>query len=145
MDRNERTLDALYRGRGTVSNIDWNKPVQTRDGGHVVIYTTTAKSFRYPVVGEWCNSNGDWMANNWTSRGQWTCERSEPHPNDLINVPQKPQQHTVWVNAVKLENDNIRYYAHGSRDEADEMATNLLDRIACFEHTFTFAEGEGLE
>jgi len=126
-------------------SIDFDKPVQTRDGRKVWIYTTEGRHPTEPVVGEiyggsicppilsrWCADGGDSKHS--------VAGYDRPTPNDLVNVP---QQRAVWINAYKSYTDHqpVRLHTHDSKAQADESARD--DRIACIEVTFT--EGEGLE
>jgi len=72
--------------------IDWSKPVQTRDGREVVIYTTTAENKELPIVGVILDWNGcpsdveQWYPTGAGFNGVET-------PQDLVNVPE-----TVFAN-----------------------------------------------
>lgn len=117
-------------------SIDWDKPVKTRDGCEVRIYTNEGRLMHYPVVGEYRNGDG-FQIGRWTSEGHWSCLRIHAEDRDLINVPQK---HTVWVNVYKSHN-SLSILNYDSRRIADQLVQE--GRIACIEVTFT--EGEGLE
>lgn len=68
--------------------IDWNKPIQTRDGGKVNIYTTKGMNERFPVVGEVMTKLGYPEARIWASSGK--CQLAEfEHDDDIINVPDR--------------------------------------------------------
>ena len=120
--------------------IDFDKPVQTRDGREVRIYTTEGKTKHYPVIGELC-SDGNWHVRTWTSGGtdiRWsssTVVGLKDEGGDLINVPEK---HTVWINFYRGAASLSIH--HADKASADEAVTE--GRIACIEVTFT--EGEGL-
>ena len=117
--------------------IDWNKPIQTRNGHEVRIYTTEGQWPTYPVIGERQSDSRNWILERWTLNGLLNPGDSECE-SDIINVPEK---HTLWLNiyahgcarVLKLE-------SHDTRKDADGYAPH--DRIACVEVTFT--EGEGL-
>lgn len=113
--------------------IDWDKPVQTRDGREVAIHTIGGRSQACPVVGEYRDSGGSWACRRWTHDGRYLSNRKSE--DDLVNVPQK---HTVWLNVYARDSACIK--EHDTRKDADEGATR--GRIACIEVTFT--EGEGL-
>lgn len=76
--------------------IDFTKPVQTRGGKSVRIFTTLADG--QPVVGQ---IDGSTTINRWDIDGTFGVSRPPlqvPHPADLINVPEK---RTAYVNIVK--------------------------------------------
>lgn len=73
--------------------IDWTKPVQTRDGRKVTIYTTTAPT-EYPVHGY---IEGWDDPSCWTSGGLYLGD--EESDQDLINVPEP--KWVLWVNMYK--------------------------------------------
>ncbi len=63
--------------------IDWNKPVQTKDGRKFT-YVGRGPNLHFPIVGY----IEDWSrAEQWTEKGLFTL--AEGHANDLINVPEK--------------------------------------------------------
>ncbi len=114
-------------------SIDFDKPVQTRDGREVRIYTTEGKTKNYPVIGE-LRSDGCWHIRTWTSGGRAAVGLKD-EGGDLINVPEK---HTVWINFYR--GAASMSFHHADKASADEAVTE--GRIACIEVTFT--EGEGL-
>ena len=121
------------------TTLDPTKPVQTRDGRHARIITTTADNGLYPVIAlvqdlpnAPCESLQSFTsAGRFSALGGWT-------DKDLLNVPVK---HTVefWVNFY--ENPG-KHALHESRDFADRCAG--VGRIACKKVTLTYTEGEGL-
>lgn len=116
--------------------VDLSKPVQTRNGHEVRIYTTKGACDEDPVVGEYLSKNQGWITASWRIDGSRATNYL--HATWLVNVP---QQHTVTVNVYNNNFGSIWIVGHDSRSEADEDAQK--ERIACFEVTFT--EGEGLE
>jgi len=65
---------------------DPTKPVQTRDGREVVIYTTNAPG-AYPIHGRINYANSGSLAASWTIRGQFRTSL-ENFPGDLVNIPE---------------------------------------------------------
>jgi len=115
-------------------SIDWDKPVQTRDGLEVRIYTTKGQDEELPVVGDYFDSSGFWMLDRWKFDGT---SRLRPG-HDLVNVV--PKQHTVTINVYRYDGV-IQVRSHVNRADADQRTTD--SRIACIE--VTFIEGEGLD
>ena len=117
-------------------SIDWDKPVQTRDGREVRIYTREGQHPTHTLCGEY-QHGGEWVQARWDVDG--AVEPCQHTSRSLVNVP---QQHTVTINVNRRNGQHQMYLCvHGSREEADDQSSG--HRIACFEHTFT--EGEGLE
>ncbi len=96
--------------------IDWNKPLQTRDGSEVTIITRDGRG-KYPVLYYIDNSHNICRA---TANGLYI--ENETHDADIIN---KPQKFTHWLNVYP----NTIGCGHDSRAEADKAATSA--RIAC--------------
>jgi len=118
--------------------VDISKPVSTRDGREVRIYTQQGRHPTRVVVGEVCDG-ADVSLDRWYANGSYFND-GRLSKSDLVNVLQK---HTVWVNIYPHAGCGtpVSFKTHGDRASADEHAK--ADRIACFEVTFT--EGEGLE
>lgn len=117
-------------------SIDFDKPVQTRDGRRVEIYTIAGQSKGRPVVGEYLSADHGWVVRSWTHGGH--CLSEKESADDLVNVP---NQHTVWVNVFSKHGAELYYGCSHTRSDADIVFST--DRIACVEVSFT--EGEGLE
>ena len=117
--------------------IDWTKPIQTRDGREVRIWTREAKCHRdKPVRGEVLSATG-WRDFVWSADG--TYDRPGISEWDLVNVP---DEQTVWVNVYYYGGTSpFVLHGHGSREEADESEAS--GRIACV--PLSFREGEGLD
>lgn len=114
--------------------VDLSKPVQTRDGREVKIYTTKGAHKIYLIVGEHLNCGDEWEPTRWRADG--TVEPNWPIERSLINVP---QQHTVWINVYRGQASMS--FHHADKTSANKAFTE--GRIACIE--VTFQEGEGLE
>lgn len=71
--------------------VDWNKPVQLRDGRKVKIYTTDSRIPDYPVVGAYRLKTKErrWVADLWTQTGQNAMTNPKPSDWDIINKPPK--------------------------------------------------------
>lgn len=68
--------------------INWNKPVQTRDGLRVRILDLDSKVAGYPVIGCVIHPDGQEEVETWTEDG-WISGISGGHAWDLINVPER--------------------------------------------------------
>lgn len=68
--------------------IDWNKPVQTRDGLAVRILDLDSKVSGYPVIGCVIHPDGQEEVETWTEDG-WVSGISDGHEWDLLNVPER--------------------------------------------------------
>lgn len=117
--------------------IDWNKPVQTKDGRKVRVLCTDSKGY-FPIVGLVVSEDGESEdVVYWPLTGELAGRPDHDYQLDLINVPEK---HEIWVNVYA---DNMRR-VHGSRQQADgEASRQFAQRIACIR--VEFEEGEGLE
>ena len=70
--------------------IDWDKPLQTRDGRDVRIYTTEGADTSRPVVGEVKSEHGIWVVARWRIIGRsFMGQDPVDSPGDLVNVPQQ--------------------------------------------------------
>lgn len=103
--------------------IDFNKPVQTKDGCKVRILCTDRKG-TYPVVGLILHSGGVESLDTWTASGK--CLKTEGNEEDLVNVPDKR-----WIvvagtahGEVYLSSSNL-FRAWG---EAEQYADNQKRR-----------------
>ena len=76
---------------------DPTKPVQTRDGRHVRIYTMDAGG-KYPIHGAIQSEADTWEHEAWMIDGS-NVETGRLHIYDLINVPEK-RRIKGWVNAA---------------------------------------------
>lgn len=113
--------------------IDWSQPVETcEDPPRPVRVLCTDGPGKYPVVG----LMGDIGPNSWTLVGIHDLAL----PDNIFNLRNTRQQHTVWVNAFPGENGTPSGIVYRTRHEADIYATR--DRIACIQ--LTFREGDGL-
>ena len=113
--------------------IDYDKPVQTRDGRAVTVLTTLRADTMYPVVA--LVEDKDIVI--YTDLGKIHIGRDWDDDLDLVNVPEKHKV-SFWVNC---NSDGITY-KHDNRERADWCAS--LNRIACIPVTIEFEEGEGL-
>lgn len=97
--------------------IDWNKPVQTRDGRRVTIVTRNGRR-PFNVIGY---IGDETCINSWTERGEFfVCDG--PKPIDLISAPER----TVYWAGVYCRDDGRRawggIYLYSSLDEARSSA-----------------------
>lgn len=114
-------------------SLDRNKPVQTRDGRKVTIYTWNAPSSTYPIHGY---ADGFAGPSSWCATGAYHTEGAI-YQFDLINVPEQPKKHKVKV--AFLDYGGAPHPAP-HRDPPFEYVGKL---IAIKEIEFT--EGEGLD
>lgn len=103
-------------------SIDWTKPVQTRDGRKVTIYTTECRRPK-PVLGvvHWDEYDEIY---NWFTDGTHSC--GIEMAIDLVNVPEK---HVRYIN---IYNHDIGF---PTRKLADIYSDNI--RQACIKIEFT--------
>ena len=95
--------------------IDFNKPVQTRDGRKVRILCTDANS-AFPVVGLIIDGGEFDTLETWDSTG--CCyEKRTADEDDLINVPERVER---WVNVYGHDLGAVR----SSRAEADKQSSS---------------------
>lgn len=112
--------------------IDWDKPVQTRDGRSVRILCTDMEGGSDTVAGIVKDTDSGFeTAESWRPDGRYFSDES---PTDLVNVPER---HEAWVNGYS----DGACFAHRTREDADENASHIR-RIACIK--VEFEEGEGL-
>lgn len=106
--------------------IDWNKPVQTRDGREVRIWTRHAQAdTRCPIRGEYRSANDvGWIEARWNEAGIHSLIKGV----DLVNVPEK---RVVCVNTYS----NHTGVGVESREAADKLA--LDERLACIRVEYT--------
>lgn len=109
--------------------IDWTKPVQTRNGIPVRILCTDGPHPVYPVLGV---IEGRQYVDNWTKNGTFTGEQG--HDLDLVNVL---DIRGGWINFYE---DGSCSAPHRSRGVADGAA-NIAKRIACIYVKYTVGEG----
>ena len=108
--------------------IDFNKPVQTRDGREVRVLCTDGPYKDYPVVGyvisevvvfqSWCISGARWPT-------------TPSSHDDLINVP---DTRVVWVNVHPVDKTTF----HATREIADSWAEP--DRLARIRVPYTVGQ-----
>lgn len=69
--------------------IDWNKPVQTRDGLAVRILDLNSKVAGYPVIGCVIHEDGQEEVETWTEAGRVTTDDAYDNEWHLRNVPER--------------------------------------------------------
>jgi hypothetical protein len=111
-----------------MQTVDWNKPIQTRDGQPARLVTVIKGVYGHVVV------VNEGSVIKVTSAGLF---QGEPYtdPLDIINVPPKKRTGEAWLNVYP---DDAA--VHDTRALADTMANP--NRIACVRVQWT--EGEGL-
>lgn len=122
--------------------IDWDKPIQTRDGQparHLGVYSPNEKAYHAIVIGK----PGAEQLCVVRSGGQ--CSDGTEGPLDIINVPPAKLTGTFWVNVYECA-DGMAYAGSGfdTRADADQCASGCTSppRIACAE--CHWVEGDGL-
>jgi len=132
---NRRDQFTIVRRFGKIMTpIDWNKPVQTKDG-RKFFYLGRIPHVRLPIVGY---IEGDDVPGQWPADGR--INHNFDSNNDLINVPEK---HKLWVNVYRDDNGDWRSGIEASKEAADlRDGYNIYTRIACIR--IEFHEGEGL-
>lgn len=89
-------------------NIDFTKPVQTRDGRAVRILCTDRTGSNRSIVGLVVCWDGTDILYEWFTDGGVTQSRAtgRQYPDDLINVPQKRPHYDLiiaWANGATIE------------------------------------------
>src|SRR4051812_16958173 len=79
--------------------LDFSKPVTTRDGRAVVIYTTAGANELYPIVGEIYRSGNDTVLKEWTREGRPIGYSLDSY-YDLIQAPERIQRE-YWTNIYR--------------------------------------------
>jgi hypothetical protein len=118
--------------------VDFTKPVITRAGWPVIIWTTEAHDTQWPVRGEYYK-DGKWIHCVWTLEGI-ALEYSSDSSCSLINPPEEIEGvFNIYKNALFGENIFVAY-GHSSMEEA------IKGRGASCQATvpIKFKEGEGL-
>jgi hypothetical protein len=117
--------------------IDWNKPLQTRDGRPARVICTDAKG-RYPIVALVDDPRNGQLVVVRTTEG-FLDPAFPNHYSDLVNVPPVRECREAWINTYEK---SLGECVHPTRAEADAEATTA--RLACIHLTFSFAKGDGL-
>lgn len=69
--------------------INWNKPVQTRDGLAVRILDLDSKVAGYPVIGCVIHPGGQEEVETWTEEGRVVTDDAYDNARHLVNVPER--------------------------------------------------------
>lgn len=116
-------------------SIDFNKPVQTRDGRPVRILCTDAINVNRPIVGLVRQSEENEVLSSWSSNGFWSYI-DNPTNNDLVQTPEPPKVITRYANVYS---DHTVGFYH-SADTAEKVAGAA--RIARVRVTFEYRPGQ---
>ena len=117
--------------------IDWNKPVQTKDG-RKFHHLGRVPNARYPIAGY---VEGEVTVEQWNEEGRYYMDGMHSSELDLINVPEK---RGFWVNVWKGP-DGAEFLSSFFTEKAAEYdavrpsGCKLIARIRR-----EFEEGEGL-
>jgi len=115
-----------------VTEIDWDKPLQTRDGDPVTIITRVGRG-KYCVIG-YIGDEDD--TTHWLPDGRFFDDEQDTDGRDIINAPEKPMQKEVWFNVFK-ENGTLRTgHRFDTRQEADDSPSNT-GRVGCIKVVLT--------
>lgn len=123
--------------------VDWDKPIQTRDGRQARLLGMRNHP-KYPRVVAAPAYGGDGFENVdvYTEDGE-VYAGGQPHACDIINAPQR---HVRWLNVFRLQPDTLDGLMlcwYSSRELADKWGVEGgSHRIACIR--VEFEEGEGL-
>lgn len=120
------------RNNVTKKTIDFDKPVQMKNGTPVRIVSRNYKDAIYPILGLVPTDDGREDYSTWTTDGINFLDL-KGGPMDLENVPERGE---CWVNIYPDDIPN----AHPTRERADRHARH--GRIACVR--VEYEEGEGL-
>jgi len=118
--------------------IDWDKPVQTRNGYEAVVYTTNGKNKKYPVICEYKHKNGYWALIGLTLDGKADADIEGISDYDIINVPKLKVG--GWLNVYS---SGLTSSLYPTKEMADANARCRPGRISSV--FIEFEEGEGLE
>jgi len=112
-----------------MSEIDWTKPIQTRDGRRAkLIHKLTCLEGAQPMVCVITNSSGNEFASTWHQDGRYS-DTQCPSQADIINTPPEPVTVEIgeaWVNVYRR--DGVVWFAmngtvpHASAGAAREAA-----------------------
>lgn len=93
--------------------LDLTKPLQTRDGQTVkILHVKTLEDPSYPIYGLIIDAD---IVQQWTTCGQLYRNASEPHPLDLLNVPEVHKH---------LKGEKTEYISWGMTYSTPEGARN---------------------
>lgn len=115
--------------------LDLTKPLQTRDGRPVRVYS--CKGNYLDSIHGAIFENCSWVSHDWNQSGNTHCGEISHH--DLINVPPKRFRYERWANVFKT---GAIYFYHSSEAAAAPEAGS--PRIACVKVIIEGEEGEGL-
>lgn len=106
--------------------IDWSKPIETRDGRAVRIWTREALCDpHWPVQGEVLNDDR-WVRQKWRADGKYLAPEVRTSKGDLVNVPTK---HTKWGSVYQSTAGRCWIGdLHDSEERAREIAKRTQDR-----------------
>lgn len=106
--------------------IDFNKPVQTRDGRKVRILCTDGQHPIFPIVG-FIGDEAD--VYEWTRDGAYNDQSFRQEDVDIINVPERVER---WLNIYPGNVGSI----NSSRKNADESVDSSARRIGVIRITY---------
>jgi hypothetical protein len=118
--------------------IDWDKPVQTRDGRQVRIYARDGQPGQ-EIHGA-TKDGGYWVPRSWNSQGIFDCgDGGVWDCHDLVNVPEKRKVKVV-INVYPTMAG--AYTGSNARKNADCYRQSMA--IAVVEREIEYTVGEGL-
>ena len=106
--------------------LDFNKPIQTRDGTKVKIYNTDAGGTMC-VHGAFAWGDGECTVQTWSAEGVY--QPGQEGALDLVNVPRERE---MYINMYPEGYDG---YGYETRTKADKEAADY--RIGCVKVTLT--------
>lgn len=137
---NETIDKVIAAGKEIIKNrtqIDWTKPIQTRDGTKS-LYLGKLADGRASVITQDKND-----ANHWYGLGVELDGKYLGNPNgsyDIINVPEE-RKLEGWVNVY---NDGILLWSHDEEGAELCESYDCIARIDLGKHNITYFNGEGL-
>ena len=78
-----------------METIDYSKPITTKDGREVKLWTTEARDTDYPVRGEYYSGH-NWIAGSWALDGRRISCGIVNNPLNLINPPQEMESNSLY-------------------------------------------------
>ena len=128
--------------------IDWNKPVQTRDGLAVRILDLDSNVAGYPVIGCVVHPDGREEVETWTEDGWVSVACAGKHEWDLINVPERTVSFFPVLDGGRLCGAQVAGVkvatGYDSLDEAWRVYPNSKQFIRCLWEDGLLVEAEAV-
>jgi len=113
--------------------IDYNKPVETREGSPARIYSTDTggNGGTFPIHGAIQDCSGEWVITSWTESGRHTSAITIDSPRDLLNSLEY-RWLNIYHGADRLDPAGKVYKSRAAADEAAGVLNGSIGtRAAC--------------